>query len=504
MSFMTERSGRLPHAKNASYTTCQVAHDDEPQGCMEGTRVQILAELEEWAFDDEGPKVYWLNGMAGSGKSSIAHSLSKLLDEKKMLGASFFCSRSATQEVRDASLIIPTIAFKLSQASPLLRSAISQAFEDDPDAGSLQTPSMQFRVLLAEPIKRALGISVKTYKTVIIDALDECTKPGTVERLIESIVKFAPDIPLKFFISSRDITEIRNAFHHDPAHPPKVLSLHSVERAVVQEDIKLYLQNSLSSIAQRNSRPTSWPHSDELEILLKRSDRLFIHAATAVRYIGKRVDFKSRLTHIIHLEPSKNQTKAINVLYNEIMAQAFHGELEPYEVSSIRETLAAVVFLQAPLSLDTIASLLDMDSSRTPGFLEPFRPVIHVPTTDVGPVSIFHASFRDFIVHPSRCEKHFLDVFEGHRMLTVNCLRCLNRCLKHNICNLDSNTTPSPPPEFNAIPDSIQYSCSHWASHLVHALERASAHSSVIEVQDLLFVFVNEHLLHWFEWSNQA
>jgi hypothetical protein len=352
-------------------------------------------------------------------------------------------------------------------------------------------------LLLVEPIKRALDPSIQTYKIVIVDALDECTKLGTVEKLIQSVVACAPDIPLKFFISSRNITEIRHALDGNPAHPSKILSLHGIERAIIQDDIKVYLQNSLSHIAQRNWQPFSWPSEEELDILLNRSDRLFIYAATAVRYIGKGVDFQSRLTHIIRLEPSKKQTKAIDVLYNDIMAQAFHCDLEDYEVSSMREMLAAVMFSQAPLPLDAIASLLNMDNSRAPGFLEPFRSVIHVPAAS--PVSIFHASFPDFIVNPSRCEMNALDVSQSHRMLAVKCLNCLNWSLKRNICNLDINKPFSPSHEPVPIHDSLRYSCVHWASHLASALKGASADGSVGDVHGLLSEFVDEHLLHWFE-----
>ena len=82
----------LPRAKYASYQTRQAPHDVITD-CMKGTRQQILAELEEWAFDDTAPRVCWLNGMAGTGNTCIAHTFSEILDEKQMLGASFFCSR---------------------------------------------------------------------------------------------------------------------------------------------------------------------------------------------------------------------------------------------------------------------------------------------------------------------------------------------------------------------------------------------------------------------------
>ena len=66
---------RLRPAERASYTTRHGAEGDQLHGCMQGTRVQIIADLEAWARDETAPKVYWLNGHLGTGKTSIAHSL---------------------------------------------------------------------------------------------------------------------------------------------------------------------------------------------------------------------------------------------------------------------------------------------------------------------------------------------------------------------------------------------------------------------------------------------
>ena len=495
--------GCLPHAKNASYNTRQAPDDQEPQGCMEGTREQILADLEEWALDDAAPKIFWLNGMAGTGKTSIAHTLSERLDKRQMLGVSFFCSRSASQAVKDARLIIPTIATKLSLASPPLRSAMVQTIEKEPDVGSMHTLSKQFRLLLVEPIKSLLGSSVKTYKIVIIDALDECTNLGTVEKLVQSVVDYTPHLPLKFFIASRDTTQIRGALHHNPNYMPTIVSLHTIERTVVQEDIKLYLHTSLSAIVAKNRLPIPWPPSDEFDILLKRSDGLFIYAATALRYIGAPdVDFRERLTHITRLTPARMQTGVIDSLYNDIMRQVFHSQLEPEDVSRRHKVLSAVMFLVVPLSMDAIACLLTMDSLQAQFALAPFRSVIHVPpTADMSLVTIFHASFPEFIVHLSRCEEPFrLDQSEGHRMLTVQCLQCLNRSLGNNNCTLDMNMMVSSSQEPNTVLEALWYSCLHWASHLAQALVATLAQNSVAEIQALVSTFVDQHLLHWFEY----
>ena len=492
--------GRLPHTEDAFYDSHQAPDNDERQGCMAGTREQILAELEKWAMDEAAPKVCWLNGMAGTGKTSIAHTFSERLDEKQMLGASFLCSHSASPAVRDASLIVPTIAYTLSRASPLLRSAMSQIIEDKPGIGSLHAVSKQFRLLLVNPIKGVLDPSIKIYKIIIIDALDECTKPGTVENLIQAVFEFASDMPLKFFISSRDTTRLRGAFHHNRTHLPKILSLHNVE---VREDIKLYLETSLSAILQRNQLSIHWPPPDELDILLERADRLFIYAATAVRYIGAPdVDFRERLTHITRLTPARMQTGVIDSLYNEIMRQAIDCEFVPEEVSRRHETLSAVVFVLVPLSLDAIACLLDMDSFQAQVALSPFRSVIQMPTTNTSPVTIFHASFPDLIVDPSRCKKHHLDISKGHEKLAVKCLRWLNQTLKRNIYPLDRHMTRSFSHEPNAIPEALRYSCLHWASHLAHSLAGTLAQTAVTEIRNLVSEFVNDHLLHWFECLN--
>ena len=63
----------LKPAERASYDTRYGAEGDEPHGCMEDTRVQILAEIESWAHDASAPPVYWFYGFLGTGKTTIAH-----------------------------------------------------------------------------------------------------------------------------------------------------------------------------------------------------------------------------------------------------------------------------------------------------------------------------------------------------------------------------------------------------------------------------------------------
>jgi hypothetical protein len=54
--------------------------------------VGLLEEICDWV-DSEDERCIWLNGLAGTGKSTIARTVARRYFEQKRLGASFFFSR---------------------------------------------------------------------------------------------------------------------------------------------------------------------------------------------------------------------------------------------------------------------------------------------------------------------------------------------------------------------------------------------------------------------------
>ena len=67
----------MPRAQFAEYDAASPAPRN---ACTENTRTAILATLQAWASDNSTTKVYWLNGMAGTGKTMIAYSFSEILN----------------------------------------------------------------------------------------------------------------------------------------------------------------------------------------------------------------------------------------------------------------------------------------------------------------------------------------------------------------------------------------------------------------------------------------
>ena len=130
---------------------------------MAGTRVKILVDLEAWASDDLSSKVYWLVGMAGTGKSTILHTLCEILDRKNILGGSFFCSRGS-ENTWNARLIVPTIAHSLASTSPCIKSEVVKAIEEDPKLAEPTYINLvdQLNKLIHDPIQVSVGNAIKT------------------------------------------------------------------------------------------------------------------------------------------------------------------------------------------------------------------------------------------------------------------------------------------------------------------------------------------------------
>ena len=91
------------------------------QGCLRGTRETVLEEIESWTKDFKRSPVFWLNGLAGTGKSTIAQTVAECIFAGGHLGASFFCSRDF-EDRSDLHSIFPTLAFQLAHKYPHFRS----------------------------------------------------------------------------------------------------------------------------------------------------------------------------------------------------------------------------------------------------------------------------------------------------------------------------------------------------------------------------------------------
>jgi hypothetical protein len=176
---------------------------------MKGTRVSLLNDLQQWSMDVTAPPIFWLDGMAGTGKSAIALSFCRFLHENQRLGGSFFCSRGHESRA-NVRRILPTLAWFLARQDSQYQETLLAILRDAPDLADY-TIKRQVEFLLEKPLLRVSVNRQRPPLVLAIDALDECTSAEDVEQLLNKLLSISKDLPLKIFLTSRPERHIESS-----------------------------------------------------------------------------------------------------------------------------------------------------------------------------------------------------------------------------------------------------------------------------------------------------
>ncbi|KAF5378233.1 hypothetical protein D9757_009161 [Collybiopsis confluens] len=359
-SFLEILKLKFPHSNEAFF-------DTDISGltrryCTPDTRVQILEDIETWVMDPSRGSGYWISGMAGTGKSTIAMSICRALKNKRLLAGSFFCNRQIAK-CRDYRLIIPTLAYQLAKFSEPFARGLKAVLDQDFDLAS-KAPFEQMKSLLIEPWKLAV-VAFQQFNgqpdvpVVVIDALDECNDVSIALQELVVAIQARKLQGLKFIFTSRPeqtiMRKMKGISSLQPVLQVEQFVLHNVEEASVQKDIIHYLEQELRDIN---------PSEKEIGCLAKLSGNLFIYAATAAKYIlsgGAPSWIEKRLQDSV--KPGQ-QMGNLNILYTNILDEAIYGgqrrKTEEQEIRESWKIIHAIMALEAPLQCSAIAELLQL------------------------------------------------------------------------------------------------------------------------------------------------
>ncbi|KAJ1302958.1 hypothetical protein OPQ81_003251 [Rhizoctonia solani] len=491
---MNTRLSALSPALIAGYNST-LAAEIHRRMCTENTRVAVLNALDSWSRDTSTANVYWMSGMAGTGKTTIAATVSDNLFKRKQLGASFFCTRTSP-ECSSINRVVPTLAYQLARYSRPFQAALGRVLENDPDIATRHI-SLQFERLLKEPLLETQN-TIPSSIVLVIDALDECQDHGGVAAFLHALFQHSSSLPVKFFITSRPEPEIREEVLKQQEGKRDIFYLHDIEQSIVQADIELYLREELAFIA---------PAEYQIKQLAELAGSLFIYAATVIRYIrpGKKLaDPHSRLELVLSLKnESKKQYAELDMLYTTILNAALDEDvLEPDEIEHARQVLWTSVCAREPISIETLADMVEINQEGVLAMLQPFLSVLHLYEKE-NHVSVLHASFPDFIFDPDRSGVHFCDQrIHGYRV-TIRCFAIMRAQLRFNICGMESSFFPDASVTdlehriHTLVSPSLSYACRYWGDHLIYTTPSLSVLSEIEE-------FLARRLLFWMEVLNMT
>jgi hypothetical protein len=341
--------------------------------------------------------------------------------------------------------------------------------------------------------------------------LDECADEALADfrTLIPNLVRALRQIrtPVKLFVTSRNEAPIERMFtelNARHAGQQQVARLHDIERAVVQGDIRRFLDHSFDDIARKNEI-TGWPPEEKVMTLLRNSGLLFVYAATVVRFIGD-VDFnpKIRLEEILDASHTSQADAGspyayLDSLYHDILSAAIQGSGggSVVLITRLKLIVGTIVLLEEQLSEKVLVALLGIDAIEAGKTLRRLFSLLLV--TDNEPIRIFHPSLPDYLLDRCVDPRFCINRGNGHHALAHRCLVAMNKLLRRDICHLrDPSLFHQEIPDLASrikenIPLELQYACKHWIKHLV-LLEESSPN-----LERTLSEFCNKHILHWLE-----
>lgn len=469
----------------------------------------MLEQIRTWANGDETPRVYWLEGMAGTGKSTIALTVAREQYENHRLGASFFFSRGGGG-LASARYFPATIAAQLKEFSPELKKCINDAAAANPEIPKLMLYD-QWKKLVIEPLSLMRDASFPHPLLIVIDALDECDDGASYgETTFSALVQCLRDVTtietveVRVFVSSRPNGAIKLGFERILNQAFQGLILHNIEQSIVDEDLTMLYKTKLEEAVIELNQPGLRCSDEAIKHLVEKSHGLFIHAATICRFIRDGGPIAHcRLSGLLAAgnKPVKPEME-LDQLYITVLESSLTADLEPEERLTEQRlfcrVIGSIVILFDVMTVTDLAMMLKESNEQVLAMISRQRSVIDVPKPSV-PIRLLHPSFRDFLLDSTRClhSSFSINPKEAHGHLFRCCLQLMKEHLRRNMCRSSQPATNarqhiSKSDMEKDIPVAVQYASCYWIHHLRQSAIDPTGDSDVLE-------FFQYRFLYWLE-----
>ena len=451
----------MPYARGARYA--------EEKGCLLGTREYLIREICDILNNpaEDAPRVCLLTGVAGSGKSAVAHSIARLFEEQKRLGSSY-CFSSSNVAERNPGNLFSTIARDLSDHDLQYKSALWKIIKDDRALRTSMSPVEQVKRLIIKPSEH---LHVVGPLVIVIDALDESGDPAGRKQLMQAItLQFDQNMlptNIRFLITTRPENDILAAFSRGSYLVHKQIG--DIPDQIVDRDIERFIHHSLHQYSELES---SWPEKEWCRVLVYHSQHLFQWASTACNFIEgdgtAGLDPCERLETLI--ESGRDESvHPLDRLYRTILDRQF----TMYSARCrFHHVMAIILSLNEPLSLASLAALFG-NTLKAREIVKPLGSLLDGVFDEEKPIRPLHTSFRDFLLDETRSSSFHVAILPSHALsIGQALLACMRHMLKFNMCDLsDSRLRNTEVPDLihrinEAIPPYLSYSCRCWMSHL--------------------------------------
>ncbi|TFK66201.1 WD40 repeat-like protein [Pluteus cervinus] len=421
-------------------------------------------------------EVFWLHGLAGSGKSSVANTIAAMVEQEGFYLSCFSCKRD-DPELSDPRRLLPTLAYRIAQQHSGYRTTLVDVLSSGSVGAGIITGDLhkQFKTLFEDLVTKVE--SPPRAHVIVIDALDECGKPNDQRQLSRHLLSLAGLVPwIKVFITSRPEPTITDVLRPAPSCHARDINAEEYTTS----DIRLYIQTKLESMAAMDE--ISPFNDDDINRLVDQAAGLFIWCATLFKYIANSWDKEGDLRQFLSGAAKTEPLQQLYALYDKVLDGAVHSEHRQKQTRLLRVILGLILITadNKPLSANALCVFLQSDTQyavqnarlvRTA--TRSLHAVLYEDHASGGAIRVYHPSFLDFL--RDRIENGvagWVGIDQLQRLAFKSCFQTLNKELKFNICRLESSSSLNKniqnlPDKIAAhISESLQYCSLFWFSHL--------------------------------------
>ena len=426
---------------------------------MEGTRNSILEQIMAWVAD--GKNTYWIYGVPGIGKTSLAHSICASLDDQGQLAGVFFCRRD-DPELNEPRNILPTLIYKLAILFPPFRRIVADCLRQNPNVA----PESMKHTLILDFIRKLPRLPTKPL-VFVIDALDECGGTQSRPNILKALTDATAQAPwLKVIITSRPEFDIQHFFNGPTQLSHLQYDLTADKGAT--SDLRLFAEDRFRKVVLKRFLQPPWPEQPLFDRVISRASGLFIFIETLALALEQCHD----PTELLKATLVDSASHGLTSLYG-----LYSGIVDALKVQNNDEfrRMIGVLLITAPyrtLGEESIAELAGVRLDLVKMWVANLSSMLYRDEGASEGVRVRHLSISDFFLSDDCQADYQVNLRDANVGLGIACLNKMVEQLRFNICKLEDSRLPNddvkdlPSRIKENISDTLQYSSLYWSNHL--------------------------------------